>query len=78
MKLTDQDIKNLKVLHESETGRWLLDYLERLLLEMFSPESLSVENLPIKKEAREIIKKELIDRIKLINSETKTENSQYI
>ena len=78
MKLTEQDIKNLKIFHESETGRWLLDYLERLLLELFKPEDLTVENLPVKKEAREIIKRELIDRIKLINSETKTENSQYI
>jgi hypothetical protein len=65
MKLTDIDIKLFQELSNSSMGKDLVDYMERLILDMFSPDELTKENLDSKKEASSVIRKELIDRIRL-------------
>jgi hypothetical protein len=72
MKLTEQDKKLFETLNRNEYGKLLVDYLERLMVDMFNPEELTKENLDARKDTAGKIKNEIIDRIKLVQKEKQT------
>ncbi|MBK9272786.1 MAG: hypothetical protein IPM48_14470 [Saprospiraceae bacterium] len=79
MKLSENDIKLFKALNKNEYGKLLVDYLERLRIDMFNPEELTKENLEARKDTAEKIKNEIIDRIKLVQKEKKpTPKNQFV
>ncbi len=55
MKLTNKDIAMIRGLHESATGKWLVDFLERKKVDMFSPGTVTRENVDAKNEAIKVI-----------------------
>ena len=57
MKLSEKDIEAFK--GNSFEKEWFLDFLRRLKVSIFDPQSLTVENLPAKKEAVTIIEENL-------------------
>jgi len=65
MKLEKKDINLFKVLNQSKSGLDLIDYLERTIAELFDPNTLTKDNLDMRKETANFIKSNLIDRIKL-------------
>lgn len=79
MKLTNEDKKIFEVLNKNEVGKWLVDYLERLNVDLFNPDEVNEKNILARKDTIAVIKKELIDRIKIVNKENKTKGmGQYV
>jgi hypothetical protein len=70
MILKEKDIEMFKTLSQSETGKWLSDFLERLNKSLFEPETLTTDNLEARKSAKVIIEKEVINRIKQVEEKT--------
>jgi len=77
MNLTERDSEMFKSLHGSGTGKQLVDYIDRLISELSSLETLNEENFKSRREAVSIIKKELKARIELVNDPKSTNNNQY-
>lgn len=77
MILTEEENQFLKEINASPTGRILVSLLERSIREdLFSPESLTAENVEAKKEAAKILRR-IIDGIKLANLPKDANNNQY-
>ena len=78
MKLTDREVKLFKDLHGTELGRVLVDYFERLKVDLFNPSVITKDNFESRKEALEILEKEFIQRIKLVNPEKEVSPNQFV
>lgn len=77
MKLTDSDKKIFETLHSSEVGKWLVDYLQRLSMDIFNPDEVTIDNINSRKDTIAVIKKELIDRIVLIHKSEPTKGNNH-
>jgi hypothetical protein len=75
--MTDKDLKMFKDLHGTELGKNLLDYFERLKVEVFNPEVVTKDNFDSRKEALGILEKYFIEKIRLQNPEKENPTNQY-
>lgn len=71
MKLTEKDIKLFQSLNSSETGRSLVDYLERLSSWICDIRNLKDEDAPLARSIGNFIKINIIDQIQLLNQPKK-------
>lgn len=78
MKLTERDIELFKALNKSDTGKYLLEYVERVKLEIGNILNLTPENFASKKEAIKALDEFLVQRIKTINEDKKPNNNPYV
>jgi hypothetical protein len=65
MKITEKDIEQFKALNGSGTQKWLVDYVERLVNEVYDVRNISVADLEARKEFAQLLKTEFIDRLNL-------------
>jgi hypothetical protein len=61
--MDERFLEMFRTLNKSGLGKDLIDYIKSLRWEIFSPESLTPENLLARKEALEIMEKYLVQRI---------------
>ena len=72
MTLTEQEKKLFEALNKSQQGKSLVEYVERLCVELFNPMEVTAENINSRKDTIDILKRDIIDRIRLITPEKKT------
>ena len=77
MTLNERDKKLFETLSGSETGKSLIDYLERVKVELFDPEELTEENVISRKEAWKFIQDYLLARLGSYPKTKKVEPNQY-
>lgn len=72
MRLTDADVKLFRALYETDTARFLIDYLERLTSDMCDARKMKdTDEVSVKANvlAAERIEKDIINRIKVQTKE---------
>jgi hypothetical protein len=75
MKITEQDINNFKHLKDSETQKWLVDYFERFVNDIYDVRNIGVADVEARKEFAGLVNTEIISRLKLASkNETKNLN----
>ena len=77
MMLNERDKKLFETLSGSETGKSLIDYLERVKAELFNPDDLTEENVISRKEAWKFIQDYLLARLGSYPKPKKVEPNQY-
>lgn len=60
MKRTDKDVQQFRSLRKIPTGKWLVEYIERLKVELFRPGSVTKENVDARTEAVKLIDEHLL------------------
>lgn len=60
MEYTDKDVQQLRAIRKSPMGKWLVEYIERLKVELFRPGSVTKENVDARTEAVKLIDEHLL------------------
>ena len=77
MMLNERDKKLFETLSGTETGKSLIDYLERVKAELFNPDDLTEENVISRKEAWKFIQDNLLARLGSYPKPKKVEPNQF-
>ena len=78
MKLTEADKQLFTSLNKVETGKALLDYLDRLQLSLCDSRNWGENDTKeVMNASADIIQREIVDKIKLRHTPTRSEQNEY-
>lgn len=78
MKLNEREIKFFRDFSGTETAKVLLEYFDRLKVELFNPSVVTKENFEGRKEAFELLEKHFVERLRLSNKDNNGNPNQFM
>lgn len=78
MTLTEKDVQLFRALNQSETGRQLLDYLDRLLAHLADVRYMKAEEMLVRKDAISLLEQHVVEHVRLSGVKKETELNQFV